>query len=59
MTIARSLTDTFAGIKPSSVPMFIVAQLAGGLLAVALARFLYPDLPAAELVVPHDHADAA
>lgn len=58
VTIGRTLTDTFAGIKPSSVPAFIVAQVLGGLLAVVLARFLYPHLPATELVVPHDHADA-
>ena len=58
VTIGRTLTDTFAGIKPSSAPMFIAAQIGGGVLAVALARFLYPDLPAAELVVPHGHADA-
>jgi glycerol uptake facilitator-like aquaporin len=59
VTVGRTLSDTFAGIKPSSAPAFIVAQLAGGALAVGLARFLYPNLPAAELVVPHDHADAA
>jgi arsenate reductase len=54
VTLGRTLTDTFAGIKPSSAPGFIVAQLGGGLLAVALARFLYPDLPAIEIVVPHE-----
>lgn len=59
VTIGRTLTDTFAGIKPSSAPAFIAAQVVGGLLAVLLAKFLYPALPAAELVVPHDHADAA
>jgi arsenate reductase len=59
VTVARTLSDSFAGIKPSSAPAFVVAQLVGGLLAVALARFLYPDLPAAELVVSHDQADAA
>jgi glycerol uptake facilitator-like aquaporin len=53
VTIGRTLTDTFAGIKPSSAPLFIVAQFVGGAGAVALARFLYPDLPAADLVVPH------
>jgi arsenate reductase len=53
VTIARTLTDTFAGIEPSSAPAFIVAQIAGGTLAVALARFLHPDLPAEEVVVPH------
>src|SRR4051812_21505286 len=55
VTIARTLSNTFAGIKPSSAPAFIVAQLVGGLLAVVLARFLYPDLPAMEVVVPHEH----
>ena len=58
VTIGRTLTDTFAGIKPSSAPAFIVMQFVGGLVAVVLARFLFPDLPAADLVVPHDHADA-
>ena len=43
VTIARTLSDTFAGIKPSSVPAFIAAQLIGAALAVALARFLHPD----------------
>lgn len=54
VTIGRTLSDTFAGIKPSSAPGFIAAQLVGGLLAVALARFLFPDVPAVEVVVPHD-----
>jgi glycerol uptake facilitator-like aquaporin len=53
VTIGRTLTDTFAGIKPSSAPAFIAAQLVGGALAVALARFLYPSLPAEDIVVPH------
>jgi arsenate reductase len=59
VTIGRTLSDTFAGIRPSSVPAFIVAQLLGGALAVALARYLHPDLPAADLIVPHDQAEAA
>lgn len=42
VTIARTFSDSFAGIKPSSAPMFIVMQLAGGLLAFGLIRFLYP-----------------
>lgn len=42
VTIARSLSDSFAGIKPSSVPMFVVMQLAGMVLAFALVRYLYP-----------------
>ena len=42
VTIARTLSDTFAGIAPSSAPMFIVMQLAGAAVAYALIRFLYP-----------------
>jgi glycerol uptake facilitator-like aquaporin len=54
VTIARTLTNTFAGIKPSSAPMFIVAELFGGALAMALARYLFGDVPAEEVVVPHE-----
>ena len=54
VTIGRTLSDTFAGIAPSSAPAFIAAQLVGGGLAVALARFLFPDVPAEEVVIPHD-----
>ncbi|HEV8298272.1 MAG TPA: MIP/aquaporin family protein [Acidimicrobiales bacterium] len=56
VTIARTMSDTFAGIKPSSVPAFVLAQLAGGAAAVALATFLHPDFPsrADDLVVPHE-----
>jgi arsenate reductase len=57
VTIGRMLSDTFAGIAPSSVPAFVGFQLLGGACAVALAVFLYPDLPATDVVVPHDHAD--
>ena len=42
VTIARTLSDTFAGIRPASAPMFIVMQLLGALIAFALIRFLYP-----------------
>ena len=42
VTIARSLSDTFAGIAPGGVPGFIVAQFAGMLSAVALGRWLWP-----------------
>jgi glycerol uptake facilitator-like aquaporin len=59
VTIARTLSDTFAGIKPSSVPPFIVAQLIGAAIAVIVARFLHPDLSgdADAVVVPHDQPD--
>jgi glycerol uptake facilitator-like aquaporin len=59
VTIARTLTDSFAGIEPASLPAFVAAQLAGGVGAVGLARFLWPALPATDLVVPHEAADAA
>jgi len=41
-TIGRMLTDTFAGIAPTSAPGFIAAQLLGGALAVLVARVLFP-----------------
>jgi arsenate reductase len=43
VTIARTLTDTFAGIAPSSVPAFVAAQLTGALLAVGVARMLFAE----------------
>jgi glycerol uptake facilitator-like aquaporin len=42
VTVARTLSDSFAGIKPGSAPMFIVMQLVGAAIAFALIRFLYP-----------------
>jgi arsenate reductase len=55
VTIGRSLSDTFAGIDPTSVPAFVAAQVVGGLVAVAAALVLFPDLDevADELVIPH------
>jgi len=44
VTIARTVTDTFAGIAPSSAPAFILAQLLGGAAGYVLVRFLYPPL---------------
>lgn len=41
ITIARSLSNTFSGIRPADVPAFIVAQLAGALLALMVARRLF------------------
>lgn len=43
VTLARSLTDTFAGIRPVDAPAFIAAQLAGGVVALAAARFFRDD----------------
>jgi len=42
VTLARALTDTFAGIRPLDVPGFITAQLAGGMAATLLFRWLIP-----------------
>jgi glycerol uptake facilitator-like aquaporin len=55
VTIARSLSDTFAGIRPIDVPLFVVAQVAGGLSATFLFRWLIPGSPsvAERVVVPH------
>ena len=39
---ARSLSNSFAGIKPSSIPGFLIAQIVGGLLAFVLVKVLYP-----------------
>src|SRR5271166_3670858 len=44
VTIARSLSDTFAGIRPADVPLFISAQLTGGLAATFPFRWLLPNL---------------
>ncbi len=43
VTVARMFSDTFAGIAPSSVPVFVVMQLVGGALAYGLLLVLYPD----------------
>jgi len=41
VTLARSLSDTFAGIAPSCVPLFIVAQIVGALAGIACFGWLY------------------
>jgi glycerol uptake facilitator-like aquaporin len=54
--IGRMFSNTFAGIAPASVPAFIVFQLIGGAVAIAVIRTLYPDLTAeeaAEILLPH------
>lgn len=42
VTVARTLSDTFAGIEPASAPMFIAMQTLGAVLAFGLIRFFYP-----------------
>jgi len=53
--VARMLSNTFAGIAPPSVPMFLLMQLVGGAAAIAVVHALYPTVAAAagEVVVPH------
>ena len=55
VTLARSATDTFAGIRPADAPGFVLAQLVGATLATALFRWLTPALreTARTVVVPH------
>jgi arsenate reductase len=58
VSIGRAFTDTFAGIKPTSVPAFIGFQLVGMAVAIVLIRTLYPDVSATaeDVIVPHgDH----
>ena len=43
VTLARSFTDTFAGIRPGDVPAFMLAQVIGAALAVGLFRWMFPD----------------
>lgn len=45
VTLARSLSDTFAGIAPGDVPPFVLAQLAGGGLALAVCERLFGWVP--------------
>jgi glycerol uptake facilitator-like aquaporin len=50
--VARTLSDTFAGIAPSSVPMFALVQLVGGAVATGVVAVLHPSVgEAAEAVV--------
>ena len=54
ITVGRMLSNTFAGIAPSSGPAFIAAQVLGGGLAVAVIKALYPGpAEAADIIVPH------
>jgi len=55
VTIARSLSDTFAGIRPADAPLFILAQILGALAATLLFRWLVPSLSstAKDVLVVH------
>lgn len=45
VTIARALTDSFAGVRPGDIPPFLIAQFAGALLARPVADWLSPPVP--------------
>src|SRR5688500_8122562 len=59
VTVARALSDTFAGIRPADVPGFIFAQFAGATAATLLFRWLVPALSstADQVVVPQSEGD--
>lgn len=56
VTIARSMSDTFAGIRPADAPAFIAAQMIGALAATFLFRWLLPieKKDAENIIVPHE-----
>jgi glycerol uptake facilitator-like aquaporin len=55
VTVARALSDTYAGIAPAGVLAFIVAQIVGALLAVAIAHWLFSPSPAEACGPADDH----
>jgi glycerol uptake facilitator-like aquaporin len=59
VTLARSATDTFAGIRPADAPAFIIAQLLGAAAATALFRWLVPTLPDVAPTVVVSRSDPA
>jgi arsenate reductase len=60
VTLARTLSDTFAGIAPESAPPFIAAQVVGCGLAIATVRVLAPDIDvvSADVLQPHEDGTA-
>jgi glycerol uptake facilitator-like aquaporin len=56
VTIARCLSDTFAGIRPIDVPWFVLAQFLGGFAATLVFRWLVPNLQAGagEVLLKHE-----
>ena len=59
VTLARSVTDTFSGIRSADVPRFVAAQILGAAAATAFFRWLNPRLPAraSEVLVPHGESE--
>jgi glycerol uptake facilitator-like aquaporin len=62
ITIGRMFSSTFAGIAPSSAPVFIAAQVGGGIAGVLIVKLLYPSLTPAQasgVLVPHVTGDGS
>ena len=59
VTVARALTDTFAGIRPADVPPFLVAQLLGAAAATILFRWLTPTIRQGSDDVVGSHDESA
>jgi glycerol uptake facilitator-like aquaporin len=57
VTLARSFTNTFAGIRPADAPWFIAMQLLGALVATGLFRWLSPALPATADAILSPHSE--
>jgi glycerol uptake facilitator-like aquaporin len=57
IAIGRMFSNTFAGIAPSSVPLFIVAEIAGGILAFFLVKALYPETN--DVAIEHESTSKA
>ncbi len=60
IAVGRMFSDTFAGIAPSSVPVFVAAEVIGGVVAIGTIAVLYPRLTheeAADIIVAHHDID--
>src|ERR1700756_3046892 len=59
VTLARAVSNTFAGVRPVDVPLFIAAQTCGAIAAPLLFRWLIPSLPesAEDILLPHQSND--
>jgi arsenate reductase len=56
ISVGRMFTNSFAGIEPSSVPLYVAAQVVGGIVGFWLIKILYPNVTtseAARVVLPH------
>ena len=56
ITVARTLSNSFAGIAPASVPAFVLAQLIGAAAGIVAVKSLYPEMAPADardVVLPH------